>query len=517
MILPDDDTEARSHVKVVSIDIVKYSLRPPPLQHKIVRIFTRHLTDTRKYLSSVPGNDKIEFLPLGDGVLVIFLDTVRSHDIHTRFASEFLVRIDEHNRETQCQLPHCLHPVTHYCQCDKYDIRIGIAQGLAVPFTDINGRHNYAGTPLNEASRIMGLAPMNQIAISGCVFDEIGGYLPQDEKQLTECSGMIKHGKDLKFYIWGRPPKDVTEDAVKELNQLFADQNRIETLLSANPKPMEIHKPVAISHEALQAKRAELHQLGKPNLSHALLENFYTHHSPPRLEYYTVDFATVEILRALAREADNLDLLPKVVSCSAIVCCSEQRRLVLHHRPSISRTYPNCLHTLGSGFKPKTVEQSYFALYDPDLMTTALREVMEESGLAIQWRKNVPLWWLFEKQTGFVQLLLSGVGVTGDNLSTMESSWDGRLLSISFDDLEDAVLLRMQFGQGFRVEDGLKWTPTALLSILLWLAGGAHGAGDDPLFNGKKATILYHSLIEAIRAQGLPKFLGEPFAPDTRA
>ncbi|MEO5332020.1 MAG: hypothetical protein H7839_08355 [Magnetococcus sp. YQC-5] len=501
-------SEPKFHVKVVSVDIVKYSLRMPLLQSAIVKLFTRHLkeaTESIKTNTKYTSEQDIVFLPSGDGILTLFFDTDRTPGIHIQFASNLLKIIANQNNETTCLKIFCSHDDTSCCECEKYNIRIGIDQGLAVKFTDINNVNNYAGTPLNEACRLMGLAPINQIALSPCVYAEIGGFLEKEQqKRVKEDTGVDKHGKIKTFHVLADPPTSQPDmqidnnQIISSLNSLFKEYNRLEASLSEPPRLVEKKSTLTEYITEIEDLRTEIKQAGRDNDPHALLQYFSTDFTPPLLEYCAVDFATVQVLRNKAKDTVTK---PIVISASAVVCCSEQRQIILHHRSEKSSTYPNCLHTLGGSYKPKITERSNFALYDPNLAVTAIREILEESGLSIQWRKSIPLWWLHETKTGFVQLLLAGASVTTDNVGIMESSWEGRLKLIAFDKLEEAVL----------ASDGLKWTPTGLMSILLWLANGAHGAGANPDFNGKKPIPLFHFLLQQIIDRGIDNLLGEAF------
>lgn len=520
------ETDANSvknlRVKVVSVDIVKYSLRLPQLQSEIVKYFTSHLRQAITAIDPdgiyVNNNDYVKFLASGDGTLIVFLDTIITPDIHFNFASALLKLVNGHNIQP-CKSLLCSQNDDRCYKCHKYDVRIGISQGLAVPFKDINHSPNYAGTPLNEASRIMGLAPINQIALSVCVYDEIGDYLPQTSTtQITEHVGNIKHGHYLRFYTFGdRPTYKTNNEIIAPLNKLFNKNSRVETRLSELPKPVEISmtKETETIHKNIETetnkRRLELLNHNKENNIHALLHNLSLHNTPPRLEYYTTDFATIEILRKKAI-SNNYDLLPKTISTSAVVCCPERKCIILHNRLASKDTYPNCLHTLGGSLKPRTAGQLDFSSYDPNMIVPVMRDILKESGLTIEWRKSIPLWWLHETTTGFMQLLLAGTSVTSDNIDSVEPYWEGRLKLIPFNKLEDAVLLQHEYNAGSDEKSKLKWTPTGLLGILLWLASGAHGAGVNPEFNGKTPSLFYFSLLKKIEEKGIDELLGEPFS-----
>ena len=54
-----------------------------------------------------------------------------------------------------------------WCNCHEFfDVRIGIADGKAIVFKDINDNYNVAGNPINIASRVMGLGDRQQIILT---------------------------------------------------------------------------------------------------------------------------------------------------------------------------------------------------------------------------------------------------------------------------------------------------------------------------------------------------------------
>jgi hypothetical protein len=78
-----------------------------------------------------------------------------------------------------------------WCNChDFFDIRIGVADGKAIVFKDINGNYNVAGNPVNVASRVMGLADRQQILIT----EEAYKNLIDMTEDTTLESRFISHG-----------------------------------------------------------------------------------------------------------------------------------------------------------------------------------------------------------------------------------------------------------------------------------------------------------------------------------
>ncbi|MBF0180912.1 MAG: hypothetical protein HQM03_12890 [Magnetococcales bacterium] len=293
-------------------------------------------------------------------------------------------------------------------------------------------------------------------------------------------------------------------DAIKtDLNDIFKGYCTLETHLKNIPDLLEIDgKDQYCNSPEIQnsadSVRLQIQKDGRDNDPHGLLYDLRLRSSPICIEYFFTDYATITTLRR------NNDL-PKIISASAVVHCDPLREIVLHIRNKHSSTYPECLHTLGGAFKPK-IKDKNFALYDKNIAMTAIREIMEESGLAIQWQPNMPLWWLHEERTGFRQMFVAGAPVTKANIEIMEPSWEGHLIRLSFDDLADAILLRGAFRHEGPSSQPLKWTPTGLLSVLLWVANITPDR--DIKFNGSSPSQFFFEMIKELKIQGIENLLG---------
>jgi hypothetical protein len=156
---------------VVFLDVIKYSLRKSIMQERIIKAFNAVLqqacNEVSKDYATDAQNLNVNFkndiirIPTGDGAAIIFpfqgLQT-----IHLNFAVH-LLRFTVANRHDECQV----FAENGWCNChDFLDVRIGISEGKAIVFKDINGNYNVAGNPVNLASRVMGLADRQQIMLT---------------------------------------------------------------------------------------------------------------------------------------------------------------------------------------------------------------------------------------------------------------------------------------------------------------------------------------------------------------
>lgn len=193
-------------VQVVFADVVKYSLRSPRLQKEVVTAFTSVCKRALESLSSTvnSGIDAIA-LPTGDGMGVGFVKP-DSYDVHLRFALKLLEFIAKRNQEPPCPVfrEHGL------CNCHSYfTARIGISDGKAIIFRDINENRNMAGKPVNEAARVMGIADGMQILLSDNAFTDLADFADANlAKQFHRYADIeVKHGVKLTVHQFvGRSP-----------------------------------------------------------------------------------------------------------------------------------------------------------------------------------------------------------------------------------------------------------------------------------------------------------------------
>jgi class 3 adenylate cyclase len=177
-------------VQVVFIDIEAYSRRRSQVQQSLIDKFTGLLHDAlkdtgRAYADYERANklsvmNDVLLLPTGDGAGVVFaFDGL--NDIHLYFARTLLRLIHEMNTRDSCET----FAQDGWCNCHtSFAVRIGISEGKAVFYKDVNGRLNIAGRTVNLAARVMGLADGNQIVVTEAGFQQIADLV--DDPHLTE-------------------------------------------------------------------------------------------------------------------------------------------------------------------------------------------------------------------------------------------------------------------------------------------------------------------------------------------
>ncbi len=196
-------------MQVVFFDIEKYSKRRTQTQIATIDAFTecmrRALSHTGKaYLDYAQQNnlnlstDLIK-IPTGDGAAIVF--TFEGlHDIHLHSAKEFLREAHLLRMGEPCEK----FEAVGWCNCHPYfNLRVGIAEGKAILYRDINGGYNVAGGTINLAARVMTKMARNQIGFTESAYEQIVDMVEDpsmSDKFVRYDDVRIKHGESLTIY-----------------------------------------------------------------------------------------------------------------------------------------------------------------------------------------------------------------------------------------------------------------------------------------------------------------------------
>jgi class 3 adenylate cyclase len=130
--------------------------------------------------------DKVIYLPTGDGICIAVLNIEDPYDIHMQIALDILKRLRDYNEATTDAQR-------------KFQVRIGINSNTDNLVQDINGNRNVAGAGINIAQRVMSLADGNQILVSQSVFDTLHVrefYMPLFRSYQTH----VKHNTPIEVH-----------------------------------------------------------------------------------------------------------------------------------------------------------------------------------------------------------------------------------------------------------------------------------------------------------------------------
>lgn len=224
--------------------------------------------------------------------------------------------------------------------------------------------------------------------------------------------------------------------------------------------------------KAKEHKR-ELEERNRPNDSHAIVQGEPSWRCDPVVFHVGgLDFASVQALR-------DDGVKPEILSVSAVILCSETRRMIVHKRSMESATFKGCLHTFGGAYMPP----GYHVKDDgTSLVTTVLREVLEESRISLHIDSSCPMILAKELATGFVQLVFLGIDISGGDARRIEHTWEGNVEQIAFSELIGSL----------RTDN---WVPSGKVHVLAWLALGAPGLMGRARFGEYSPRKAFDSLV----------------------
>jgi class 3 adenylate cyclase len=212
-------------MQVAFFDIVSYSKRKSTAQRRIIEKFTHTLEQcltevSRQYVGYAQAtgtnfSSDIVRIPTGDGAALVFtFDGL--HNISLDAASAFIRLLDATNKANPC----AKFEADDWCNChDNMRVRIGMAEGKGIIYEDINGNANVAGTTINMAARVMGLAAPMQTVFTEEAYKSIIDMTTDVsiENNFIEVDDVvIKHGKKIKVFVY-------RDDSVSGLNSALSD------------------------------------------------------------------------------------------------------------------------------------------------------------------------------------------------------------------------------------------------------------------------------------------------------
>jgi hypothetical protein len=196
-------------LKVVFLDIVKYSKRRSVNQVAVIELFTTILRQAMQEVAKqnvdyaqdngINFKDDVIALPTGDGAAIIF-SFEGIHDIHLFFSLAVLKAIYEHNQKNAC----ARFKEQGWCNCHpNFEVRVGISEGKGIVYKDVNGAYNIAGHVINLAARVMGKMDGGQIAFTEEAYKQLidmvdDPNLSDNFREFAEIK--IKHDEEISLY-----------------------------------------------------------------------------------------------------------------------------------------------------------------------------------------------------------------------------------------------------------------------------------------------------------------------------
>jgi class 3 adenylate cyclase len=203
-----------ANTQVVFVDIEKYSKRSSAKQMAVIDAFTVCLREaieaiSRSSIGYAQANDlnfqqDIVVIPTGDGAALGFtFDGL--HDMHLSFALALLEAVAQNNRTYDC----AKFNEEGWCQCHAaFNLHVGVSDGKAIVYRDVNGDYNLAGSIVNDAARVMAFSERNQIIFTQEAYRHVIDMVDDSElaTKFVEYTGVpIKHGENLTIYQFVDP------------------------------------------------------------------------------------------------------------------------------------------------------------------------------------------------------------------------------------------------------------------------------------------------------------------------
>lgn len=212
-------------LKVVFVDIVSYSKRRVQAQAQVIEAFMRclrtaHEVISQKYVNYAQKNNlnfktDVILLPSGDGAAVAF-PFQGLHEIHLDFAKEILCEVHAHNESEGCEK----FASQGWCHChSSFDLAVGVSDGDGILYRDVNDGYNIAGTVINMAGRVMGVAGARQILFTKDAYTQLINMVDDafmDEKFRAYPHTKVKHGVDIDIYQYCEEGLDYLNTAPPE-------------------------------------------------------------------------------------------------------------------------------------------------------------------------------------------------------------------------------------------------------------------------------------------------------------
>jgi hypothetical protein len=228
-------------------------------------------------------------------------------------------------------------------------------------------------------------------------------------------------------------------------------------------------EPPDALREEIEDHRTILRKRGSPNETQALYIGEIDLEVPPEtLEFQTIEYAAVRAIRARGK-------LATIMSVASLPVCAERQTLFMHARAADSDLEPSRIHTFSGSFVPGD---------GGGLTDAALRELEEESGLAIKDVTGAQPCLFHDLVWGPFEFTLLGVPITGAEADLIRPTEEGEAVPIAFDDLEWQLIERRN-----------DWASGGRMEVLAWLALGAAPLPPGPHFGGKTAMELFDAVV----------------------
>jgi Transcriptional regulators of sugar metabolism len=259
------DNNAKAYMQVVLVDIVNFSKRSTITQIEILDNFSKLITTAINKVEAKNLVDikklKYDFssdiikIPTGDGILIAMpFQSLRSP--HLDFAIELLTAIQIMKDEKPCPRQNTKgHHMDEngFCTCGNYfDVRIGINEGQAIVYKDLNGNFNVAGDIINNTERIMSPGDAKTILMGNEVYKTLMQYKPHMLEDISqEIKITDKHGNTLLVHQYR--PKNmkcinyIIPDKIQKEDKMYQMEEKYQELDTKYKETVDIYQSLIMA------------------------------------------------------------------------------------------------------------------------------------------------------------------------------------------------------------------------------------------------------------------------------
>jgi class 3 adenylate cyclase len=204
VVSPPEDVEA-INVQVLFMDIVEFTINLVRDQRKLAIELTSIVKNTKAFAER--GVRRTRFIPTGDGMAIVFMDTGSPVAIECAF--EVAEAVQKYNEQGTPRL----------------DLKMGIHKDYVVEYTDIRGEDNVAGRAINLAERIMSSGGKGHILAAtdaAETFQQLGSIVFQ---RLPLGNFSFKHGEEKSLsLLWQETLGTQTPPTRKPIIEVIAER-----------------------------------------------------------------------------------------------------------------------------------------------------------------------------------------------------------------------------------------------------------------------------------------------------
>lgn len=176
----------RVRAQYIFVDVVSYTSKDIEAQLDVVQALQKIVKQAIESFDELDEwwEEKVNYLPTGDGMCIVIENVEDSDDIHIRVAEKVLSLLDRHNTQGKGE---------------PFQLRIGINENKDLTYKDINGNKNYAGRGINYAQRVMTMADPGKIFVGSMVYEKLADTRAY-KGCFTEHKKKLKNGEIISIY-----------------------------------------------------------------------------------------------------------------------------------------------------------------------------------------------------------------------------------------------------------------------------------------------------------------------------